>query len=319
MLMKKLEYVSYMKVWAMIWVVLYHCLCGYSDIWGTDFSWQEVTVWSNLAHILVYFHMPTFVLMSAFLYAYLCDKQVYRKSATFVLKKTKRIFIPYIIWAFLVCIILDCDFFYLFLGPSHTWYLLFLFEAFLSFHFINKIPNKSKYAVFALLYALCFALSRNTDTPFLGMGYYVRYMPYFIVGYYGYHFLKNRPVKYVDAQTAGMGSLMLFLLAFMFFNNKFILTLLSLAVIFSFLIIFRQKESVLPFKKYMLWVDKYTMGIYLIHHIIIQEMNCSSFFHPYMSHYLLYPTLQFLASFGISVILTHILQKFKLGRISLGC
>ena len=69
--MKNLEYVSYIKNWTMILVVLYHCLCGYSNIWGEEYSWKLVPIWSNLAHILVYFHMPIFTLMSAYLYAYL--------------------------------------------------------------------------------------------------------------------------------------------------------------------------------------------------------------------------------------------------------
>ena len=85
--MKNLEYVSYIKNWTMILVVLYHCLCGYSNIWGEEYSWKLVPIWSNLAHILVYFHMPIFTLMSAYLYAYLEANQTYNNTSVFIEKK----------------------------------------------------------------------------------------------------------------------------------------------------------------------------------------------------------------------------------------
>ena len=96
--MKNLEYVSYIKNWTMILVVLYHCLCGYSNIWGEEYSWKLVPIWSNLAHILVYFHMPIFTLMSAYLYAYLEANQTYNNTSVFIEKKIKRIMVPYFIW-----------------------------------------------------------------------------------------------------------------------------------------------------------------------------------------------------------------------------
>ena len=87
--MKNLEYVSYIKNWTMILVVLYHCLCGYSNIWGEEYSWKLVPIWSNLAHILVYFHMPIFTLMSAYLYAYLEANQTYNNTSVFIEKKIR--------------------------------------------------------------------------------------------------------------------------------------------------------------------------------------------------------------------------------------
>ena len=117
--MKNLEYVSYIKNWTMILVVLYHCLCGYSNIWGEEYSWKLVPIWSNLAHILVYFHMPIFTLMSAYLYAYLEANQTYNNTSVFIEKKIKRIMVPYFIWGTIVCLIQQCYFYYLFFGISH--------------------------------------------------------------------------------------------------------------------------------------------------------------------------------------------------------
>ena len=317
--MKNLEYVSYIKNWTMILVVLYHCLCGYSNIWGEEYSWKLVPIWSNLAHILVYFHMPIFTLMSAYLYAYLEANQTYNNTSVFIEKKIKRIMVPYLIWGTIVCLIQQCDFYYLFFGISHLWYLLFLFEAFISFYLINKIPNKCKIIVFALLFVTCLLIYKKNNTPILCIGYYIRYMPYFIIGYYLYHIIRKiKSIKCIYAFSIAMVFLMLFIIEFLNHSNKFILAALSLIVIISILIILRQKEKILLFKRYILKLNKYTMGVYIIHHIIIQEINNSTIGRLYMEYYVLYPILLFILSFVFSLMLTYILQKWKIGRVLFG-
>lgn len=317
--MKNLEYVSYIKNWTMILVVLYHCLCGYSNIWGEEYSWKLVPIWNNLAHILVYFHMPIFTLMSAYLYAYLEANQTYNNTSVFIEKKIKRIMVPYLIWGTIVCLIQQCDFYYLFFGISHLWYLLFLFEAFISFYLINKIPNKCKIIVFALLFVTCLLIYKKNNTPILCIGYYIRYMPYFIIGYYLYHIIRKiKSIKCIYAFSIAMVFLMLFIIEFLNNSNKFILAALSLIVIISILIILRQKEKILPFKRYILKLNKYTMGVYIIHHIIIQEINYSTIGRLYMEYYVLYPILLFILSFVFSLMLTYILQKWKIGRVLFG-
>lgn len=317
--MKNLEYVSYIKNWTMILVVLYHCLCGYSNIWGEEYSWKLVPIWNNLAHILVYFHMPIFTLMSAYLYAYLEANQTYNNTSVFIEKKIKRIMVPYLIWGTIVCLIQQCDFYYLFFGISHLWYLLFLFEAFISFYLINKIPNKCKIIVFALLFVTCLLIYKKNNTPILCIGYYIRYMPYFIIGYYLYHIIRKiKSIKCIYAFSIAMVFLMIFIIEFLNNSNKFILAALSLIVIISILIILRQKEKILPFKRYILKLNKYTMGVYIIHHIIIQEINYSTIGRLYMEYYVLYPILLFILSFVFSLMLTYILQKWKIGRVLFG-
>lgn len=317
--MKNLEYVSYIKNWTMILVVLYHCLCGYSNIWGEEYSWKLVPIWNNLAHILVYFHMPIFTLMSAYLYAYLEANQTYNNTSVFIEKKIKRIMVPYLIWGTIVCLIQQCDFYYLFFGISHLWYLLCLFEAFISFYLINKIPNKCKIIVFALLFVTCLLIYKKNNTPILCIGYYIRYMPYFIIGYYLYHIIRKiKSIKCIYAFSIAMVFLMLFIIEFLNNSNKFILAALSLIVIISILIILRQKEKILPFKRYILKLNKYTMGVYIIHHIIIQEINYSTIGRLYMEYYVLYPILLFILSFVFSLMLTYILQKWKIGRVLFG-
>lgn len=227
--------------------------------------------------------------------------------------------VPYLIWGTIVCLIQQCDFYYLFFGISHLWYLLFLFEAFISFYLINKIPNKCKIIVFALLFVTCLLIYKKNNTPILCIGYYIRYMPYFIIGYYLYHIIRKiKSIKCIYAFSIAMVFLMLFIIEFLNHSNKFILAALSLIVIISILIILRQKEKILPFKRYILKLNKYTMGVYIIHHIIIQEINNSTIGRLYMEYYVLYPILLFILSFVFALMLTYILQKWKIGRVLFG-
>ena len=144
-------------------------------------------------------------------------------------------------------------------------------------------------------------------------------MPYFIIGYYLYHIIRKiKSIKCIYAFSIAMFFLMLFIIEFLNHSNKFILAALSLIVIISILIILRQKEKILPFKRYILKLNKYTMGVYIIHHIIIQEINYSTIGRLYMEYYVLYPILLFILSFVFSLMLTYILQKWKIGRVLFG-
>lgn len=316
--MRKLTYVSYIKIWAMIIVIFYHCLCGYSNIWGEDYSWQTVPTWYHLSHILSYFHMPTFTLMSAYLYGYLSSLGRYKNSYSFICKKTKRLLIPYIVWGLLICIVQKCDLIYLLCGISHLWYLFFIFEAFIIFHFINKIPHWSKYILFITLYSACYLIYHYYPTPFMGIRYFVQYMPYFIIGYYIYFILERDIIKQKVASYAAIACSLLFALEYVLDNNKFILAGLSLIIIICITILCKQNETRLVCRKRILKLDKYAMGIYIIHHIIIQETNNSIIGQQYMEHYILYPIVLFIMSLSISWLITYILQKSKLGKIIIG-
>lgn len=302
----------------MILVVFYHCLCGYSHIWGENYSWQTVPFWSTISHILVYIHMPIFTIISAYLYGYLDSQQKYKQAKDFILKKIKRLLIPYIIWGIIVCFIQNIDFEYLLFGVSHLWYLVFLFEAFITFYFINRIPNKSKFFLLISLYLACLIINKLNPTPFLGLGYFVRYMPYFVIGYYLYYIVDkvNIESKYLSMIT--IASCFTLFLEYVMHNNKFILAGVGLVAVISMVMLCKQKENLLVSQKKFLKLEPYLMGVYLIHHIIIQETNSSIIAQLYMSHYVIYPLLQFFVTFGISLAITTSLLKSKYGKFILG-
>lgn len=302
----------------MILVVFYHCLCGYSHIWGENYSWQIVPFWSTISHILVYIHMPIFTLMSAFLYGYLDSLQKYEQAKDFIFKKIKRLLIPYIIWGIIVCFIQNIDFEYLLFGVSHLWYLVFLFEAFIAFYLINRIFHKSKFILLFSLYLACLIINKLHPTPFLGLGYFVRYMPYFIIGYYLYYIVDKINIKRKYLSMIAFASFFILILEYIIYNHKFILAGVGLVAVISIVMLCKQNENLLASQKNFLKLEPYLMGVYLIHHIIIQEMNGSIIGQLYMNHYIIYPLLQFFISLGTSLAIASILLKSKYGKFILG-
>ena len=152
----------------------------------------------------------------------------------------------------------------------------------------------------------------------MGIGYFVRYIPYFIIGYYIYFILERNIIKKKVASYAAIACSLLFALEYVLYNNKFILAGLSLIIIICITVLSKQNETQLVGRKIILKLDKYAMGIYIIHHIIIQETNRSTLGQQYMEHYILYPIVLFIMSLGISWLITYILQKSKLGNIIIG-
>lgn len=64
--------ISVMRVFAMLLVVLYHCLCPYTSIWdGSPYGIGfHVMAWQVLDGMLMQIHLPIFFLISGYLYGF---------------------------------------------------------------------------------------------------------------------------------------------------------------------------------------------------------------------------------------------------------
>ena len=99
---------------------------------GGKFSWDIVPLWNKMAHILALFHMPVFIMISGFLFSYIQKNGGYASFTTYILKKIKRVLVPYIIWGLFVCFLMKDNVSNLLQGYSHLWFLMFIFEAYIS-------------------------------------------------------------------------------------------------------------------------------------------------------------------------------------------
>lgn len=66
---KKINSITILRVMAMIMVVFYHCICCYGIWKGTPFfSGVYIDIWTKIAVYLNYIHVPTFFLISGYLF-----------------------------------------------------------------------------------------------------------------------------------------------------------------------------------------------------------------------------------------------------------
>lgn len=304
----KLVYISLLRVVAMVSVVFYHCCCGFSDIWPKCYSYGSIPIYSRIVTLLQFFHMPLFVMISGFLYGYLCKQRGLSSFFVFVEKKGYRVLMPYLFWGVLVCFIQKIDLIQLFYGVAHLWFLLFIFEAYIFYYcidkyFIRKIKWRKNliciiaYIELPLSASIISILGENSS--FLCFNMFLRYIPYYIFGVYLYDFNKEFNVTQRKYIWIILCATCIFCVIFKYIPLYGLLTLSSLLIITAFFLYIANLKKCCS-NRFISLLDECSMGIYLLHHIIIQEMNISVLGRNMMHHYYLYPMLQFILVMIIS-------------------
>lgn len=164
---KELALCTPIKTTMMLLVVLYHSCVMWGGSWFAEPAVQShalgvFALWLNT------FHVPVFVFMSGYLYAYLKGETGrYGNMPVVMAKKAKRLLVPY---AF-ACTVWVVPFWILFNGPdqvidkyllagspSQLWFLVMLFMVFLLFELLWKLLGRRMLAVSAGTVACAVAL-----------------------------------------------------------------------------------------------------------------------------------------------------------------
>ena len=123
--------VQQMRVSAMIFIVLYHCVCFYG-IWHIQDSvkYENIEYWRSAC----YFALNAFVFISGLLYAKLYSaKEKYRNRKGLLKDKVNRLLFPYFFWSIVAILLFpSTEPIKMFLcGSHHLWFLLMLMGVFL--------------------------------------------------------------------------------------------------------------------------------------------------------------------------------------------
>lgn len=315
--MKRLEYISVLRVVTMLIVVFYHCLCGYG-IWQS-WSWHVVPFLQKTAVVMNLFHMPMFVLISGFLFCHIRTGGGYSELVPFFKKKVKRVLLPYVLWAACLYPIFGKSGGSVFRGYLHLWFLLFIFQAYLTCYFIDKLlVNKRSEAL--LFFASLLWMVLNARLPFnvgfFGLSTYLHYIPYYVIGVVLYRYIQRHTPSVIFISVG------LAVCAAGFGISYFVIhkcTLASLFVLFILvLVICLMSRITITVSPSIKTLDRYSMAIYILHHPIIQLMNMSEIGTIGMPHYYIYPIVQFFVVMVLSVLLSHLLLRCKFGRVILG-
>lgn len=277
----KLQYVSVLRVFSMLLIILYHSLCFYVGTWWylhTDI----VPLWKLIAPPVVKTGLTTFVFISGFLYGYMyIEKGKYRNVFSFLQNKFRRLLIPYFFWGIIMILTIPevhISWINLFTGIAHLWFLLMLFELFVIIIILNKIgfDKDSSFMVDLIVVIVSFIpfylwteLSKHYH--FLGFGSTFYYLPAFLVGlFYAKYGAMIDKVNYAKFFLF-IGIALLFALSFLGCLEESTLYRLPaiLISVSSMLLLKKGSDCSCVHLKYVNSLDRNSMGIYIFNQIVV--------------------------------------------------
>lgn len=274
--------ISFMRVFAMILIVLFHSYCYNYSIWpffstSRLESAHDILLLSNLG-------ISIFVFIAGYLYGigyYETDK--YIDKYNILQNKFKRLIIPYIVWGSITVMIFPKAYpIYLLLqGVSHLWFLLMLF-----FLFIIVIAGRFLFDRLKLWHWIVFLTLFIVFIPkiysFLGYGHgffaikdVFYYLPLFLLGMIIPKLRIEEKVSHIFVFEILLGSGILFshyssnnyLIAL----NRFLIYGFVINSLFFFHLLERKYKvmQVVAQSKVVRSLDSNSMAIYILHHTFI--------------------------------------------------
>lgn len=321
--MKKLQEVSILRTFAVITLVAWHSYCSYT-------SWQiGNSPADDFYRYIFYFlspdaNMPLFTFLSGYLFAYLLvEKEKYNDFKAFVINKSHRLLIPYLILGFVINMtqIDRQNPLELFWGtPNHLWYCLMLFYCFIGCWIVEKKFGMRWNIAVMLLSFLIVVVMGNQNLMRTPLGVY---MPMY---YYGYFYIGFLAFRYKEQLLSAVGKwwwavLCIYILTAYFTPLRHFLLITSLSYIALLLKIGnseRFQQAIVNNSLINLGIEKisqYSFGIYVFHQWIIWNMTRYDDFHPFIhEHYILFPLLTWCLIFFLSYLITHYAVKTRIGR-----
>ncbi len=319
--------ILYLRISATILVVFFHALGYYTYAW--PFEGTKVNAYHSFDLVLNQITMPTFFLISAYLFGLKTKKGEYDNTIYFFINKSIRLLVPYFFWSFFQLIVFSHQLSSqsVFYGSLHLWFLLVLFFYFTFFHLTSKIwvQNKKSLLLFILISLIIISSFLDNSISFLSISGFIHYIPFFFCGILlsSKESSHNNIKENIIILLSGLSLLVSFTL-FIHINkpiNLLIRECLSLLIIYSlFKISFtipQIKNNVLS--KMLNDIDNNSYGIFILHHIIIwwivQQKTLQVFLNTQI---IIAPICLFLFSFITSWGISKIIRRNKYTRLILG-
>ena len=315
--MKKRFYdISILRVMAMLLVVYYHCICPYYVWSGIDSAGFVNPIYEKVCFDLTGIHMPLFFLIAGYLFGYKRLRGGYTDSRAFLIGKAKRVLVPYVLVGLLLLMLRQVKITGILNGyNSHLWFLMTIFECYAVGKLVDFVlwdNMKTKVAVCLFAFLACIAGyfvvvvlgSRFTNAFF----YYLTGM---IIATLDVEVLRRwRKTIILGGGVLAVAVVALAVLSkYMIFSRS-----LCIPLVFCVFLAFRT-SPISDTPQWFKHLDTCSMGIYIVHHIIIQSVNRTDFFHPLMvEHCYVYPTIQFVVVFLLSWAVVSVLRRYKFAQ-----
>ena len=317
--------VDYLRVIAIILIVIWHCFFCTMYVWGIVEPQYEMKPFVLIAKFaIVDATMPLFTFVSGYLFTALYEEQgKYRGLLSFLKTKVNRLVIPFFVFSILIIATsYKMDFNSLIWGEGcHMWYCAMLFWCFVIDWFVKRVNKRVlNWTLFILSAALVFAYPNFWFLPFqlpLGIDNSLYYYSYFAFG--ERIFMYRCKLKEFKTSLVWAGYVMMFIVSCI--GLPFISKMCSFfqAYFFSYAlwitVINLIDKDVLRNGTKIKKLCKYSFGIYVFHHWLAWDIV---WFPPVSemlrNHYILFPLLLTIIVFISSYLLSVLSFKVKLGR-----
>ena len=319
------ENLTLYRVAAMTLVVLFHCTCFYAHPSWPFGEGPYNPVLKAMTTLMGGIHMPIFVFISGYLYWKLKGDGHYNDLFAFYKNKTLRLLVPYFVVGGGMLIMFNEIYkpVSLLYGICHLWFLLMLFGLFIMapflWHLMERIKSDRLATIAVTASFLFYPIFHNVNLFQITKVFY--FLPFFLIGY----ILQRRGRKEVYSDSIFWISLVLVVILLFvvcprtLFLDKIIRELASFIVI---MIVSLIPNINIPtrIRGVMNNFSENSMGIYLIHHVIISYVVMMPSVKHLIDHMNSYvgALLMFVSVFISSWIFSSFLNKYNLTRFLIG-
>lgn len=265
---------TFYRVVAMTMVVLYHCTCYYAHPTWPFGEGHYNSVLKIITTLMGGIHMPVFVFISGYLYWMLKRKGHYDDLVLFYKNKILRLLVPYFVVGGVMLIMFNeiYNLSSLLYGICHLWFLLMLFGLFILapivWHLMERIKNDRIATIAVNASFLLYPLFCNVNLFQITKIFY--FLPFFLIGY----IIQRRGKKEVYSDSMFWLSIVFVMIILFMFCQRTLFIYKVIREFASYFVIII--VSVIPninipnkIKRIMNNFSDNSMGIYLVHHVII--------------------------------------------------
>lgn len=308
--------ITYIRFSATLMVVVYHSLCLYTNRW-TYSDMPPIALYEHFAEILNRIDMPAFVFISGYLFSRQITRKKFQSMMEMIVYKLKRLLIPYIFWMIINLLLVpeSLTLTKFFNGFNHLWFLAMLLQ--ISIITIITLPLWTKFSkttsllcLFSMLLFFFAAYYKGWSLP---LPFVKTFLPMFYFGiiterFQLLNFKKQYHLRMLPIAIISYVLTCIFLYTANPSIKDYAIKLSAFTIIFLTMSVLQSQKDVS--NRIVSTIDKYSMGIYLIHHILIQYALTNNMVLEFLEvHYIVGPAIIFTLSLSISLILTFYFTK----------
>lgn len=338
-----IDEVSFIRPILLIMVVLYHSFAPFTGTWEPFEGYEANEFYHWIASFSYSSMLETFVFVSGYLYAFQClGVKRYYSFIHLAKKKASRLLTPYLVFGtiYIILFVRIGGGNYLAIiskllnGVGHLWFLPMLFWCFLGLWMLVKLKLNDASRVFILIaLAMCSPIGKG-----LQIGSSMYYIFFFFMGWLAYKY-RSMVIKAANPYTIII-LFLVYILSFILLPKGITVlkdtseiiyntSLMVKASIMASMRILRISYSFVGVSLYLLvalWFAKsynispryvqiggLCFGVYIFQQFILKYLYYYTNLPLFVGSQLL-PWVGFMTTLAISILLTYMIRRFKLGR-----